>query len=141
MNLLHKNVVCFFEEMLSDLDCQDDTRAYIIGIYGKYKTANFDLSKDSVGLMFLEARYKNDFATYQNIADWLLYTTTYTPSHLKFASKDYYDNVAQLSYYSCYRLINKQWKLYEQLSNDYVILTDKIHRIFIKNGIALTPLD
>jgi hypothetical protein len=117
--------------MLIDLKCQDDTKAYIIGIYGKYKSPEFDLSKDSVGLLFLQARMKQDFATYQKIADWLLFCSTYAPSHLKYASKDYYDNIAQLSYYTCYRMV-KTWRVYEQLADEYIQLTNEINNIFIE---------
>jgi len=41
------------------------------------------------------------------------------PSHLHDASRDYYQTIARLSYYSCYKLINKQWKLFEELSDNF----------------------
>jgi len=128
MNSFQKNITDFFGEMLSDLKCQADTKAYIIGIYGKYKSPEFDLSKDSVGLMFLQARTKQDFSIYQNLGDWIWFASTISPSHLRFASKDYYDNIAQLSYYSCYKIINKKWKLFEELSDNFVELEEQARK-------------
>jgi hypothetical protein len=128
MDTLHRNVTKYFEEMLNDLECQQDTKAYIIGIFGKYKTAEFDLSKDSVTLLFSQARSKQDFLTYQNLGDWIFFANTIAPAHLQFASKDYYDTVARLSYYSCYRLINKQWKLFEELSDNFLRLERQVKK-------------
>lgn len=113
------NVTKFFEEILKDIECQRDTKAYIIGIYGKFKSADFDLSKDSVTSLFSQARNKQDFLIYRNLGDWIFFANTIAPTHLQFASKDYYDTVARLSYYSCYRLINKQWKLFEELADSF----------------------
>lgn len=126
MNTLHRNITDFFEELLTDLECQRDTKAYIIGIYGKYKSSEFDLSKDSVTLMFAQARNKQDFSTYQNLGDWIFFTNTLAPEHFKYASKEYYDTVARLSYYSCYRLINRQWKLFEELSDNFQLLESQV---------------
>jgi hypothetical protein len=126
MDTLHRNITDFFEDLLDDLECQRDTKAYIISIYGKYKTSQFDLSKDSVTLLFAQARSNQDFLTYQNLGDWIFFSNTLAPDHLKFASKDYYDTVARVSYYSCYRLINRQWKLFEELSDNFLYLENQV---------------
>lgn len=119
MNLMYRNVGSFFEELLTDLECQNDTKAYIISIYGKFRTTNFDLSKDNITLLFAQARNKQDFLTYQNLGDWIFFANTIAPTHLQFASKEYYDTIARLSYYSCYKLINCQWTLFEELADDF----------------------
>jgi len=116
---IQDNINNFFEELLADIKCQPTTRIYITSIYGKYKTADFDLSKDSVTLLFAQARNKHDFLTYQNLGDWIFFSNTMAPSHLHDASRDYYQTIARLSYYSCYKLINKQWKLFEELSDNF----------------------
>lgn len=113
------NITNFFEDLLTDLECQRDTKAYIVSIYGKFRRADYDLSKDSVTLLFAQARNKHDFLTYQNLADWIFFSNTMAPSHLQAASQDYYQTIAQLSYYSCYKLINKEWKLFEELSDNF----------------------
>lgn len=131
---LHGNISNFFEELLTDINCQRDTRAYIISIYGKYKSAQFDLSKDNITLLFAQARFNQDFLTYQNLGDWIFFTNTLAPHHLRFASKEYYDTVARLSYYSCYKLINRQWKLFEELSDNFLIIEEQVRQ-------KLTPIN
>jgi hypothetical protein len=126
MDTLHRNVTNFFEDLLNDLKCQRDTRAYIIGIYGKYKSAENDLSKYSITELFSQARAKQDFLTYQTLADWIFFSNTIAPQHLKFASKDYYDTIARISYSTCYRLINRQWKLFEELSDNFLSLEHQV---------------
>jgi hypothetical protein len=137
MDTLHKNVSNFFNELLVDLKCQDDTKAYIVSIYGKYKTAEFDFSQDSLTLLFSQARNKQDFLTYQNIGDWVFFSNTWAPAHLRFASKDYYVTLAQLSYYSCYRMTNKQWKLFEELADNFNSLEDQVRE---KIEVGLLPI-
>jgi hypothetical protein len=134
MDIFPKTITSFFDELLTDIECQQDTRSYIVGIYCKYKTAEFDLSKDSITLLYAQAHNKQDFLTYQNLGDWLFYTKSMFPDSLKNASQNYYDNIARLSYYSCYRMI-KEWKIYEELSDDYIRLTAKIRCIFLQNNL------
>jgi len=134
MDTPYRNVTKFFEELLKDLECQRDTKSYIIGIYGKFKSAEFDLSKDSVTTLFAQARSNQDFLSYRNLGDWIFFANTVAPSHLQFASKDYYDTVARISYYSCYRLINRQWKLFEELSDNFLHLEREVKN---KLGIIL----
>lgn len=124
----HENITDFFDEILIDLSCHKDTRAYIISIYGKYKTSRFDLSKDSVTLQFAQARSKQDFLIYQNLGDWIFFTNTLAPAHNQSGSKDYYDTIARLSYYSCYKLINRQWKLFEELADDFVVIESQVKK-------------
>lgn len=119
MFIVYDNVNNYFNEILSDISCQKDTKAYIVSIYDKYKSSAPDFSKKSMTVLYAEAKSKHDFSTYQDIGDWIFFTNTLAPEHLKYASKDYYDTIAQLSYYSCYRLINKQWKLFEELADNF----------------------
>lgn len=126
MDLIYKNITSFFDEIISDINCHPDTRAYIVSIYAKYKSSEFDLSKHSVSLEFAQARSKHDFFIYQNLGDWIFFSNTTNPQHLKFASKEYYDTVARLSYYSCYKLINKKWKLFEELADNLPNIEDQV---------------
>lgn len=112
----------FFTEELDELPCHANTKAYIITIFAKYKTATFDLSKQSITLHYAEAKTKQDFAMFQTIADWLFFTSALYPEHLNNASTDYYHTIGQLSYYSCYKLINRQWRVYDELAERFVPL-------------------
>ena len=119
MELYYKNLTSFFQNILANLKCRKDTNAYIISIYAKYITADFDLSQDNVSLLFLEARLKQDFMIYQNLGDWIFFINTTMPEHLRHASKSYYDTIARISYDSCYKIIRRQWKLFEELSDNF----------------------
>ena len=126
MTLRYQSVNNFFDELLNDIVCHQDTRAYIVGIYDKYKSANFDLSKDSITLRLAQGQEKQDFFTYQNLGDWIFFTNTVAPQFFQNASESYYNSIAQLSYYSCYRLINRQWKLFEELADNLLILEKQV---------------
>lgn len=126
MNITHNNITDFFSEMLGNLKCQKETQAYIISIYEKYKSSQFDLSKDSITLQFTQARLKRDFLTYQNLGDWIFFVNTLTPSFVHEGGKEYYDTIARLSYYSCYNIIDRKWKLFEELADDFVSLETQV---------------
>jgi hypothetical protein len=128
MDWTHKSVNGFFQELLIDLDCQDDTKAYIVSIYGKYKVADFDLSQDSITLLFAQARSKHDFVSYQTLGDWIFFANTMVPGHFQ-SSKEYYDTIARLSYYSCYKLINGQWRLFEEMADDFMSLEARVRKL------------
>lgn len=123
---LRGNIIHFFEEQLQDLDCHQDTRAYIVGVFGRYRTADFDLSKESITIYFSEARNRHDFSRYQACADWIFLCHTLMPTHLHYASKEYYDTIARLSYYSCYKILNKQWKTFEELADNFIVLENEV---------------
>ena len=126
MLLYQANLTEFFQEVLRDLECQQDTQAYIVGIFGKYRTTTFDLSHYSVSTLFAQARSNHSFFDYQNLGDWLFWQLTINPENLHHASRDYYDTIAQLSYDACYRLINRQWKLYQELADALPQLEDQV---------------
>ena len=129
----YKNLTAFFDEVLAELPCQSDTKAYIVSVFAKYKNPEYDLSKDSVTLTFSQARDKQDFSTFQNLGDWIFFSKTFVPAHLHNASEDYYDTVGRLSYYSCYRLINKQWKLFEEMADNFIVLEKETRTLLGKN--------
>lgn len=128
MNYLNK----FFAIELENLKCDGDTRAYIVSVLDKFKAATADYSKDSLTLLYAQAKFTQDFNIFQNIGDWLFFCNTLFPEHLNNASKDYYYSIGQLSYYSCYRLINKQWKLYERMADDFIYLSNSTRTIIRK---------
>jgi len=127
------NITNYFGQILNDLNCGRETASYIISIYGKYKSSSCDLSQDSITLLFAKARSKQDFAIYQNLGDWIFFSNTINPSHLQDASKEYYDTIARLSYYSCFKLINKEWKLFEELSDNFIYLESQVKEKFSKS--------
>ena len=131
MDLVYCSINNFFQEKLNDLDCQPDTKAYIVSIYDKYKKSDLDLSKQSITLLFIQAREKHSFNTYQKLADWIFFYNTICQQS---NNKEYYDTIGKISYHSCYNLINRQWKLFEELSDNFVNLEEQVKNklLFIK---------
>jgi hypothetical protein len=132
IDLRYSNITQYFELILNDLSCGKETKAYIISIYAKYKNASHDLSKDSLTLLYAQATNKQDFSIYQNLGDWIFVKNSLfleKNENLKNASKDYYDTLGRLSYYSCYRLINKQWHLFEELADNFVNLENQAKKL------------
>lgn len=109
----------FFEEQLKSLRCHRDTHSYIIGIYDRFRSATDDLSKTSLTILYANARDEQNFEKFQKIADYIFFMKTIFPNGLQNASEEYYFSLAQNSYYSCYRLINKSWPVYENLADDF----------------------
>jgi hypothetical protein len=129
MNIIHS----FFEKRLERLDCDDMTRAYITGIFSKYKTAIDDLSTQSITLTYAEAKNEQSFQKLNNIADWLFFAETVFPQCLNNASKDYYYTIGRLSYYSCYKLTNKKWIVFEFLADRFIDLTNETRELIKLN--------
>ena len=126
MDVINENIIVFFEKVLKNIDCEDDTKSYIISIYDKYRNSVFDLSKDSITLTFIKARQNNNFSDYQNIGDWIFWASTIAPQHLKNATREYYIYVAKNCYNQCYLIVNKKWKLFLELSEKFEVLEESV---------------
>ncbi len=74
-------------------------------------------------LLYIKAKEKQDFVSYQSLADYIFFASAIFPESLSDASDDYYITIGQLSYYSCYKLLNRQWHLYECLSDQFAPLS------------------
>lgn len=119
--LICEDLDAFFIEVFSDLNCRPDTRAYLINLYSHFNSTVNDLSQYNITILHLQARHNNNFCDHQKIADYIFFIKTVLPEYFN-SSNDYYENIARLSYYSCYKLINRQWPLFEQLADDFRIL-------------------
>jgi hypothetical protein len=117
---MESSVVNYFESILKNLNCENDTKNYIIGVFSK----PIDLSQDSITKLFIKAREEQNFVLYQKIGDWIIFYNAL--NCLKHSFKDYYDDIGRLSYYSCYKLINKKWKLYQELADNLIQLESEI---------------
>lgn len=123
MELLFSNLNDFFTKALGDLNCHPYTRAYLINLYAGYHKTTHDLSQDNLTLLFLKARTNNDFYLLQQCADWIFYLQTMWPEQK--TSTAYYQDIARLSYYSCYKIINRQLPLYIELADNFIILENQ----------------
>lgn len=118
-----------FSNLFEKLNCQEETKAYITSIFISFKDNKQDLSKNNLTLMFLEANHNREFSKFQSLADWLFFCASLNEASLKFASKSYYYDMAQISYWNCFKLINKKWKLFEELSDNFQPLVTEVKEL------------
>jgi len=123
----------FDKNVVQNLNCEYQTKSYIVSIFNKFKSSEEDYSKKSITLVWATAKEKNSFSSYQSLADWLFWTKSIFPEHLaKHSSEEYSDVIAQLSYWQCYKMINKQWKLYEELSDNFPLLVSECRNYYLQ---------
>lgn len=147
MTIEYNNAVCplmqehninnYFTKILNNISYDENVKSYIVSIFSKYKTSHYDLSKDSITIQYSIARSNNNFEKFQTIGDWLFFTNAIFPETLNDASKDYYYSIGRLSYFNCYRII-KQFKIYELLADDFVILSKQSGKIILSNNFTIS---
>ncbi|KKN67648.1 hypothetical protein LCGC14_0459070 [marine sediment metagenome] len=125
----HKgNLFDFFNETIKKLpNCEEKTRSYIISIFSD-ATAKDDLSKESVTLLYNKALKNYSFNNFRQIGDWLFLSKCLFPESLKNASSDYYNAIAQNSYYKCYTIMNKEWLIFEELADQFGSFTINVKK-------------
>ena len=107
----------FFSERTRNIQgCQEPTKAYITNVF---RTTNANFAGESLTLIFAKASFEYKFETFQNLGDWLLFAKSVYPSSLNDASPEYYDALAQTSYYRCYRILDRKWVLFEELADTF----------------------
>lgn len=124
----------FFFDELKKLDCNYTTKAYIVNMLCRFNHSTTDLSKESITLLYAQAKYRQDFNIFDNIGSWIFFCNTFYPEHLNNASQDYYYSIGKSSYYSCYNIINRKWKLYKELSERFAELSEDMRKIFIRKN-------
>lgn len=130
--LLVLNIGEYLRQRLSALNCHDLTRAYIVSIFEKQKSTENDYSTNSMTILYAQATEVNNFALLQNLADWIFFCQVLFPNHLRAASNDYYNAIAQGSYHRCHQLLNRQLDIYHQLSEEFPILVRKTKQLMPK---------
>lgn len=103
----------------------EETKEYIKSIFIKYLNFNLNGFNESYTLKYINAN--NKFDRYQDLADELLFMSSLFPESLNYASKDYYKSIGKLSYYKCFKILNGQWPLFEELSDKFDYFTGAIY--------------
>jgi hypothetical protein len=129
MLVLTPDLTCFISEKVNSLECSPDARAYIVSIFKKYNQAKDDYSKDSITILYSDARTSQNFEKFQLLGDWLFFSNSLFPESLKNASEEYYYTIGKLSYYSCFRLIKNKWPLFEELGDKFEPLVKETGKI------------
>lgn len=124
----------WFARQLIDLRCGREARAYVVGVLaGRID----DMSHESVVLAYRDAALTGDFATFQRIGDWTLWVSAFAPHPLK-GQRDLVERFGRLSYYSCYRIMRGQWRLYEELADELPAIVYDVRKE-IQGARVITP--
>ncbi len=102
-----------------NLQCLEPTKAYIVGVLSEIRKEGKDFSQESLTLAYANAQRLYSFEQFQAIGDWILFAKVMFPSSLTAASPEYYSVLAQESYNRCYRILNRQWVLFEELADRF----------------------
>lgn len=121
----------FLSRELQSLECNDDTRAYIVSVFDRFRFATCDYSQESITLIYADAKNMQSFQKFQNIGDWLFMCNSLYPEHLNAASIDYYYAIGQSAYYQCYKLLKRQWIVYQELADCFPDLTMQAREILV----------
>lgn len=111
----------FIKDRTDNLSCDYFTKSYIEGLF--LDLGRPDYSKDSITLIFAQAKFEQRFELFQSLADWIFFVGS-----LYGRTDRYQETIAQVSYYRCYQILNKQWKLYEELADRCPILINQMQK-------------
>lgn len=117
------NLNIYFSKKINLNEYRKETSAYIVNVFSDPIK---NLSKHSITIYYANAVANYRFDMFQNLGDWLLFTRTMFPEFLNGASIEYYDSVAQCSYYRCYKILDKKWILYEELADSFPNIIKKL---------------
>lgn len=135
-SLGHVDLTTYFAAIAQQLQCEPATRAYITNLLAKPNEAA-QVANCSLTLAWAAARWTSSFAEFQRVGDWVFFARVWAPEQLNAASAAYYDAVARQSYYACYRLLNKQWPLFEELSDRFRELAQRAHESLLVERFSL----
>ena len=83
----------YFYDLFKELKCQEETKSYIVSVFTKFKKSEEDLSPDSITILYFDARTKQDFSKFQQLGDWIFFTSSIAEQYNRHASKVYYDTI------------------------------------------------
>ena len=107
----------FLDQKLSNIDADhEETIAYIKSTLKKYIVPENDLSKKSITLVYADACVKPSFKKYQEIGDWTFFSLSLKSDQ---TYSDLYEIMGRISYHRCYKLLDRQWPLYNELANKF----------------------
>lgn len=125
----------WFEERLGDLPQSLETKAYVVSVFTRFVvTTADDMSDESVVLSFKRAQETADFGKFQRIGDWVLWVETFMPDAVK-NKHQVVETFGRLAYSACFRLLKRQWPLYEELADELPRLTYLARKNLLLHGI------
>jgi hypothetical protein len=119
----------WFADQLQDLNCSPETLAYVVGVLkalGQPK-AGEDMSKQSVIMAYQAASMSGEFAGFQKLGDWVLWTDVVCPDFVD-VNRQVFESFGQLSYLSCHKILRGQWHVFEELANELPSIASRVRR-------------
>jgi hypothetical protein len=125
-------LIKYFKPTIDKLAYSKELNSYLLNLLVTIDKLE-NLSKNSLTLKYIEAQSNYNFNLYQSLGDWILFCQVNMPEHLKNAEEKYYNALAQNSYYHCYIMLKRQWKLFEELADMYPNIVKDL-RISVKRS-------
>lgn len=131
-NIIYKtsNLYDFFNETIKLSKHNKHIKIYIVNLFSDIAIQEISTQK-SITLLYQEALEKYSFNDFRIIADWLFFSRCIFPESLKGTSIEYYDSIAQNSYYKCYLL--SKWVPFENLADEFNNLTQNVKKDLINS--------
>lgn len=122
MDLIVKRLDEWFADRLRGLKYTPETIAYVAGVLAKrHHREQDDMSRESVVLAYHDASIRCDFARFQRIGDWVLFTATLHPEFIK-DNRKVVETIGRQSYLSCHRILRGQWHCYEEIADELPLI-------------------
>lgn len=109
----------WFFHITSTVPVSDEVKVYVIDVLSKPKLC--DMSRESVVLA--QSRAKS-FVDYQHIGDWALWIGSYNNPGMNIRI---IETMGRLSYGSCYRLLGRRLRVYEELADELPTITRHVY--------------
>lgn len=117
------------DECLDNIKLRDDTCSYIKGTLkeGLKNEKDFDLSDQSLSLLYLETLKNGNFKDYQRIGDWVVFVHSIFSIDFEDPLRKFEIELAQKSYAACFNMLNS-WLIFEELSNRLPIIVRTVNK-------------
>lgn len=120
----------WFASRLQDVKCSEDTKAYVTGIMCRFRSAQDDMSNESIVLAYADAKRSGQFVTFQRIGDWTVWIGSMYPARIE-QHREVTESIARLSFYTCHRLLNGKWRVFEELADDLPKIVNDVHNCLL----------
>ncbi len=118
----------WFRQRFEALHVSHEARAYLTSLFAtQMRSCDGDMSRSSIVLSYATARLKGDFVSFQRIGDWVTWGLSTVPQ--SFEAKEVVVDLGRLSYYACWRLTNREWKVFEEMADTLPLLSERIRDI------------
>lgn len=117
----------WFSKKIKNVDCSEITKSYIVNVLSNIHVNSYVSHNHSITLAWFDARCSGSFIKHQRIGDWILWVKSVYPQSIK-ENQELIDSIGRLSYYACYHILSKKWKLYQELADNLTEITASINK-------------